>query len=384
MDVAQSRLGKFSRTGAGGVRVPATISRTGVQIYDGGVREYRPDSEVFAAASLDSLAAVPVTRGHPSEPVTPENWKQLSLGHVSERAPERARVDGSPHDWVKADVVISDGDTIAASERGDVLEVSAGYSCELDFTPGVTPAGEKYDAVQRNIRFNHLAVLGPGERARAGAEARLRLDQQNNTEENHNVVKIVIDGVEFEKGSDAHIAAVQAADKRKHDAALAAKEAERVALQAKYDAALAERDAAKTDAETAKKDSSPEKVEVLVRDALQLRADAGKLLAADYKFEGKSAHQVRIDAVVAKRGADWVKDKSEAYVQASFDVLVADAAKLPEAQYQGTVPAVKGTKLDASDPALKSDEDLYAAHEARMRKIYTDARSGAVDGKDAN
>jgi hypothetical protein len=39
--------------------------------------------------------------------------------------------------------------------------------------PGVTHEGERYDLVQTQIRYNHLAVVG---RARAGSVARLRMD----------------------------------------------------------------------------------------------------------------------------------------------------------------------------------------------------------------
>jgi uncharacterized protein len=356
IDVAPARLGKFSRTGAGGVRLPATISRTGCQRYGERV-EYRPDSEVFAAESLATLPAAAVTRGHPPEPVTAANWKTYSVGHVGEAPPVRTRLDA--YDWVETQVVLSDADTIAAAERGDVLEVSAGYSCELDETPGVAPDGTRYDAVQRNIRFNHLAVLGQGEKARAGADARLRLDSKGNPlgDPEENMVKIVIDGVEFEKGSDQHLAHIQAqADKKIAES------------QAKLDAAAAERDAARKDSEEARKASAPERIDSLVSDALKLRADASKLLPSDYKFDGKSSLQIRTDAVVAKRGAEWVKDKSEAYVTASFDVLLADVPAAPAAPgYVGKVP---GMKTDAAEPT-----DLRV----RMSKVYTDSF-----GKDAS
>lgn len=45
-------------------------------------------------------------------------------------------------------------------ESGKV-ELSAGYKCDFDLTPGVFN-GEAYDAVQRNIRGNHLALVSEG------------------------------------------------------------------------------------------------------------------------------------------------------------------------------------------------------------------------------
>ncbi|WP_148934667.1 DUF2213 domain-containing protein, partial [Escherichia coli] len=47
---------------------------------------------------------------------------------------------------------------------------SAGYRCIVDWTAGLTDAGEPYDAVQRKIRINHVAFV---DRGRAGAECRI-------------------------------------------------------------------------------------------------------------------------------------------------------------------------------------------------------------------
>lgn len=366
VDFAPSRLGKFTRLAAGGVRVPATIARTGCQRY-GDIVEYRPDSEVFAPASLETLPAAPVTRGHPAEQVSPANWRSLAVGHVSEIPPERKRIDAN--DWIETSVVLSDAAAQAAVERGDLLEVSAGYTCELDPTPGVAPDGTRYDAVQRNIRWNHLAVLGPGERARAGEQARLRLDQERD-----HMVKIVIDGVEYEKGSDAHIAAVQAADKRKHDAELAQRDISLVSEKARADKAEGERDVARAELEKAKAACAPEKLDALVTEALKLRADAARLLPGDYKFDGKSSHKIRCDAV--KDAGLTIEGRSETYISASFDTLLAKAPAAGSAQYTGVVP---GTRTTSDATETKTDAEVYAAHEARMRKVYTDSF-----GKDAN
>jgi hypothetical protein len=371
-DAAPSRLGKFSRTGAGAVRVPATISRTGIQVY-GDRREYRPDSEVFSAESLASLASVPVTLGHPADPVRADNWRALAVGHVSDSPPEaRVRVDGAPNvEWVRATVIVSDAGVQGAIERGEVAEVSAGYTCELDETPGVAPNGERYDAVQKNIRFNHLAVLGVGERARAGADARLRLDNSRGTAPGETMVKIVIDGVEYEKNSDAHIAAVLAAAKKDADTQLAAKDVALATEKARADKAEAERDAAR-------KDAAPERIDALVTEQLKLRSDAVRLLPADYKFDGKTALQIRTDAVVAK-GVD-VNGKSAEYVSAYFDALLKQAPAAgspPPARYDGVV--TNDSNSDSGEPTFRSDAEMYKSHEARMRKLYADSF-----GKDAN
>lgn len=304
------------------------MSRTGCQTY-GDIVEYRPDSEVFAPASLETLPDVPLTRDHPPESVSPANWRKYTVGHVSEIPAVRTKLDGSPHEWVQTPIVISDGDVIAAVERGDAIEVSAGYSCDLDFTPGVAPDGTKYDAVQRNIRFNHLAVIGLGQ-ARAGADARLRLD---NSKEIMKV--IVIDGVEYEVGSEKHLAKLTADAKSAADKAQAALDT----LQAKHDTLSAECAALKAAA-------SPDKLDALVLERFTLLTAAAKFLPKTYETKGKTNADVRKDALEAVLGAGSMNDKSPEYIAARFDGLT-DPVK---AQYTGTVPA-------ARSDAVKEDSD---------------------------
>jgi hypothetical protein len=156
--------------------VPASVARTGVQVYTDAagreVREYRPPEEVFSPESIASLAGIPVTVGHPGT-VDSTNWQKHARGHVSDAPPGR-RPDGA-HEWLEPSVYVADGPTLGRVESGDLVEVSMGYTADVIAESGTAPNGERYDAVQRNIRFNHLALLQDG-RARAGRGARLRLD----------------------------------------------------------------------------------------------------------------------------------------------------------------------------------------------------------------
>lgn len=312
--------------------MPATTSRTGVQEYPGAgpngstLLEYRPPEEVFADASLSSLGGVPITRGHPPEGVHPGNVREVQLGHVSDLPPEpRVRVDGSSHEWVRAQLVISDGKTLAEIDAhpNDSWEVSAGYSCTLDMTPGVAPDGSPYHAIQRNIRFNHLAFERADNWARAGADAKLRLDQQDTMK------KIVIDQVELEYGSAEHFAHVAKA----HQAALDAAKAREDALQAKLDALQAKHDAEKLRADSAVAATSAEKIDAAVEARMALFARAARLLPAEYETKGKTDAQVRADAVTQALGAEKVAGKSPAYLDAMFDLLADGAAPTAPAVY---------------------------------------------------
>lgn len=151
----------------GSIVVEAHITRSGVFPYanpDGTVRyEWRPPEEVFREDALESFELVPVTDDHPPAMLSSTNakeWARGSVGHV--------RADG---DHVAASVAVYDAALISKMQSGK-RDVSCGYDCDIDETPGVTPDGIRYDAIQRNIRGNHLAVVAHG---RAGS-ARVRMD----------------------------------------------------------------------------------------------------------------------------------------------------------------------------------------------------------------
>lgn len=153
----------------GRLRVDAHLTRTGVFVYrlaDGTERrEYRPPEEVFHADALDSFAMVPVTDDHPAGLVTAKNARDVAIGWTG----ETIRRDG---DHVAAAMMFADDRAIAKVDRGK-RELSCGYTCDLEETSGVSPEGERYDVIQRNIRGNHVALVDMG---RAGPTARLRMD----------------------------------------------------------------------------------------------------------------------------------------------------------------------------------------------------------------
>ena len=162
---------KVQKLPSGGIKVDGAPTRAGVFLYDltDGTkrREYRAPEEVFSEDSLATLADAAVTIGHPEESISPATWARDSVGHVG--AP---RVE-APH--VAAPIVVQRGDAIEKVGARDLVELSCGYSCGLDMTPGTTPEGEHYDARQIGIVYNHVALLPKGE-ARGGPTVALRLD----------------------------------------------------------------------------------------------------------------------------------------------------------------------------------------------------------------
>jgi uncharacterized protein len=212
-------LGKFSRTQVGGLRVPARLTRIGVleyRLHDGTIRrELRHPDEVFNADSLATLAGATVTDlEHHRGLIDVSGWKDATLGHT-----ENARQDGK---FIAAELLINDSAAIADLENGRLHDISCGYSCKLDFTPGVYE-GERYDAIQRRIRYNHVAVLPKG-KGRAGTDVALRLDAKDardagvcvagndeHQEERMEKVFIKLDGKNVEEGSKEHITHLETA-----------------------------------------------------------------------------------------------------------------------------------------------------------------------------
>ena len=201
---------KWSATPQGGVCIMAAVTRVGVLTYrfkDGTTRrELRHPDEVLKEDSLRTLRLAPVTDMHPppGTAVTPLNWKALAVGVVS----EAIAVEAGTH--VVAPLVIQDAATIQLVDKGERRECSCGYHADLDETPGEYE-GEKYDAIQKNIRYNHVAI-GPAGWGRAGPSVALRLDsgdaiQDETNEQERQAMKITIDGKEYEAGSPEAIAA---------------------------------------------------------------------------------------------------------------------------------------------------------------------------------
>lgn len=141
------------------------LTRVGIFEYhnpDGTIRrELRLPEEVFAAESLASYKGKPVILTHEAGLVDVDNVQQEHIGTILSEGIQ----DG---DNVRAQIVIHDAESLSYGLR----ELSLGYTQTPDETPGVWN-GQPYDAIQRNIQINHLALV---EKARAGEQARLNID----------------------------------------------------------------------------------------------------------------------------------------------------------------------------------------------------------------
>lgn len=337
-----SAIQNYVFTDEGYLRVKARIARTGIQSYtdaNGGVRlEYRPEEEVAATEALDSFREKCVTKEHPPVLLDALNTKDYAVGFTSA---DVSYSDG----FVESTLTVTDKETIDAIMRGDVREVSCGYKVDYTPEPGITPDGQHYDGIQRNIRGNHVAIVN---RARGGAQVRLMLDSADAAVEDllsstgdKMTANIVFDGVSYE--ADAALAAAITAEREDAKGSYAEMKRQYEDAMAKAEKLKSEMDAmekelkGKMDAAEGRADALAEQVEELtaelaaakeinldsmVEERLALVEKAKPVLDSAYSFAGKTAREVMVDAIKAVRGDELdLSEKSDDYVQAMFDTL---------------------------------------------------------------
>lgn len=379
-----SAVRSWERTASGGVRLSAAITKSGVLTYrdpsGNEWREWRPPEEVFAEESLATLRGAPVTDLHPSGLVTPATWRDVSVGHVGD---DVAR-DGI---YVAASVLVQDASEIARIEAGERREISAGYACKVDDTPGVTPEGEPYDRVQRRIRYNH-AALGPEGWGRAGSDVSLRLDA---------AVEVVRDGaVAARADNNATAGSSSAAQEQLMKKKLKIRGRE-IEIRTDADDGMAEAQGAVSELEK-KADADANElaaVKAALMDALQ------KVAAMEAKMTAAAAATPAAPAITEEAIPEAVLDaaieKRTALIESARKVLGADAdlkgkkpSEIKRAAIAKQMPTVKLDSLTVdtingmfeaivtvapatSASAEKRNDALAAANEAAVKSDTTNA-----------
>lgn len=146
------------------------IARTGKQLYsteevpieskDGIVEISRAPEDVFDEVTIASFEGKPVTIDHPSDFVSPENWKELAVGTTQ----NVRRGEGNQADLLIADLLVTDKEAINAILHEGLREVSCGYESSYEQT--ALGKGRQFDIVG-----NHVALV---ERGRAGSRCAIK------------------------------------------------------------------------------------------------------------------------------------------------------------------------------------------------------------------
>lgn len=382
---------KSEKTDEGYLKVWCKAARVGTQRYTRGdgtqVVEYRPEEEVSNPESLASFGMKAVTLNHPKVLLDSKTTKLHQVGHAGSHV---RFSDG----FVEVALIVTDQDAIDAIQRGDAQEVSAGYRVDYENIPGVTPEGESYDGIQRNIKVNHIALVSRG---RAGREARLLLDSCDRNDAVADIEKpsnspatsmarINLDGLEIELSADA-AGAVQSFVKEtgraqaelqqkldSQEAIIQTATTETSQLQERADAAAGritelEQQLAEAVAATEKRDDAAE-----INSAVNARIAAlnkfAPILPVDFKFDGQDEaaimqlayHNVFEKEAREDASADYLLGVLDGVLAAMEDIeedqeeIKADAEFAPEedgsnvAEVRAALSAVQASeKFDAQD-----------------------------------
>jgi len=339
-----------------GLRIAGRISRVGVYEYptidlstmEPGIhREYHPPEEVFAEDSLVSFADAPVTDLHPSGFVDPENWEHVAVGHVA-GVPTKEEADGQQ--YVRAQLVLSQSRAIRRTATDERVELSPGYTVVVDETPGVTPDGQEFDAIAREIRANHVAI-GPKGWARGGRGTRMVMDGGAPVESQ----KVVIDGVEHE---------VSAGTKQAVERLVS----EREMLRGKVDSLDVALKAAQSHAAEL---DDPKRVQDAVRARVDLENRARRILGENERLEDFSDRQIMERALLKSDPHAEFDGMSDDYVRGRFDDAVKHAQPSLEDQYLSVREGVHHTRAAGGTSPLRFD-DKTASRElaAKARQLW--------------
>jgi hypothetical protein len=367
----------------GWLRFDALPTRIGVFTYqnaDGSLRrELRLPQHVFDTRALASFHMVPLTNDHPDEALTADNTAKYQRGSIG----SDVRREG---DFVRVSGLVTDAALVTAILAGKT-ELSCGYDCELVPTAGEWN-GIKYDAVQTNIRGNHVAVV---DRGRAGPSARINTDAAIMVSDKGDgameTVKVTIGDLTMDVpkdqadqirnmlngGAGAQASMPMMTDTSKADrAALDRVTAERDEARRKLDTVFSK------EAEAKRKQDALElraTVQREVRDRMALESQVVKLLGADYKTDGKSDRDLWL-AVITNTDKSFKADgKSDDYVTARFDAVVENL----DAGESGEPVIAKARRTVDSPDATRAKVDENARRDA-MCKANREAHQNITVG----
>lgn len=376
---AAGSLRKPVKMANGWLKVDGHLTRTGVFVYrnqDGTPRrELRLPEDVFHQDSLDTFSMVPVTDDHPPKFLDSSNTGDFQRGHIGESVVRDGKL-------MRASMLITDKALVEKIEKGKAVEISNGYTCDLEEKPGTTDDGEKYDCIQRNIVANHVAIVSVG---RAGRNARVRMDSgadvllsisgdgasltlpNDSPSEKKPVNKIKVDGVEYEVGS-AQLSAAQAAFQIKLDSEArtrAESDKTRADAEAKRDEELkklqaeSEKNKARADAEIeetkklqAELKLAPAKIAATMKARIALESSAKRVLGekAARKFDALDDKELKLLCLKQTSPELKLDGKSDAYVDARFDHAIEMLEQEEEeVDEDGASAARRAVKTDDED-----------------------------------
>ena len=344
VDFTGKKIGKIKRTDEGYLTGEAPVARVGIYHYvleDGSIRaELVNEDTLFKPDSMKTLHMKPITDTHPPErSLDSITVKRRKVGFTGENVRKE-------DDFLITTLSITDSDAIENIDNGR-KELSPGYKCDLllvsgtfDY-PGHSQHGEKYDGIQLNRRYNHLATC---DKARGGSELKLNLDskivehcdgfevnsfnkdgvQFNKKRKVDKMPQMNIDGIDYEAAQQV-INHSRKETKRANDAEVRADGSEKQSkdLKIKLDKAEGERDGLKIKVvDLGKVDHSD-----VINKGVVERISLLKVASVVLDDEGKKAldtmknDEIKLAVIKAKSPDVNLDGKSEDYISARFDTI---------------------------------------------------------------
>ena len=319
----------------------ANLSRTGIFTYqriapDGSIeiiRQLRTSEEVFDPESLASLAGLPLTNNHTEEMISPENAEDYIVGMSSDKPkkillPVQNADDADEEEFIQQRLTVFNPDTIEDILKKEKTEISLGYTCQLDETPG-TYKGKPYDVVQRNIRMNHVSLV---RQARGGRNCKVLLKdgtetvvnydgftglEENNSKES-NVKVFNHEGKEY-KVEDSVYSLLSSFQDGVDSAQSLSNE-----KQKEIDKLQAINDDYKSKLEVKKQTDSADQLRKAVRVRVSLERQGEKVLGSSVNFDSLSDEEIKIKVIEKLRPSSNLDGKSAEYIEARFDMAMED------------------------------------------------------------
>lgn len=362
---------RIKKTDEGYFITNSPVTRVGVFKYmlpDGTIRkELRNPEEVFKADSLETMKLIPVTDNHPRVDgglLDSTNAKEFTIGFTGES------VDHNDSQVI-TNLKVTDVDGVGEIEAGK-HEISCGYSCELEESVG-TFDGEDYTHIQRNIKYNHVAIVNRG---RAGRDVRLRFDNDENVgvqliekESNNMSIKVTLDGLQYDAAPEVakHIDSL--------NGTIENLSTDKKEIEGKLDTANTELEKANQEVKVAeaKADALEKEMPEKIREAVKARVDLEQLAKDSLKetdgIEAKTDEDLKKEIILAK----FPDTKLDGLSDVELGVWLA-AAKKVEVKNDSADKQIK--TVFGGETKVDSDEDPVAAARARQDSYDNNAWKG--------
>lgn len=322
---------KMELTDEGYLTGRAIATNVGVFPYimdDGSVLyELRAPEEVFHPDSVKTLEKALMTNNHPVVLVDAENSKELQVGFTGDVRQDQYHLAPS--------ITITDKDAVQ-----DVMDgkrgLSCGYTADVVMESG-NWMGIHYDATQKNIRYNHLAIVPKG---RAGDAAKLkldsadsvgvlRIDKKNSKEGSVKMAEITVNSRKYKVDNEEFVSLYQdtakelETSKTEHADALKQVNTDLAKSVAKCDQLDEENTKLKAEVEELKKNQfDTAEVDQMVKDRMAL-LDSAEKAGVEIK-EDMSTEDIQREVVLSvfPTAKEKLDAGDETYLKARFDGAV--------------------------------------------------------------